>query len=72
MQAILNLFQEGLFFSTFPNKTVALTVCALSVLGCIVIPYLLGSINSAIVVSKLFFNEDVRTHGSGNALRGVH
>lgn len=67
MSTFFSLFQEGLFFSTFPNKTVALTVCVISVLGCIIIPYLLGSINSAIVVSKLFFNEDVRTHGSGNA-----
>ena len=29
--------------------------------------YLLGSINSAIIVSKTFFGEDVRTKGSGNA-----
>lgn len=29
--------------------------------------YFLGSINSAIIVSKLFFHEDVRTKGSGNA-----
>lgn len=67
MNAFFSLFQEGLFFSTFPNKTVALTVCIVSVLGCIIVPYLLGSINSALVVSKLLFNEDVRTHGSGNA-----
>lgn len=67
MQAFLNLFQEGFFFSTFPNKTVALVICALSVFGCIIIPYLLGSINSAIIVSKIFFHEDVRQHGSGNA-----
>ena len=29
--------------------------------------YLLGSINSAIIVSKLFYRDDIRTHGSGNA-----
>ncbi len=29
--------------------------------------YLLGSINSAIIVSKLLYNDDVRRHGSGNA-----
>ena len=29
--------------------------------------YLLGSINSAIIVSKTFYHEDIRTHGSGNA-----
>ncbi len=29
--------------------------------------YLLGSINSAIIVSKIFYHDDIRTHGSGNA-----
>lgn len=32
-----------------------------------VIPYLLGSINPAIVFSKRIYKDDVRTHGSGNA-----
>lgn len=34
---------------------------------CMIIPYLLGSINPAIIFSKLFYHDDVRTHGSGNA-----
>ncbi len=29
--------------------------------------YLLGSINSAVMISKSFFGDDVRNHGSGNA-----
>ncbi len=29
--------------------------------------YLLGSINSAIIVSKLLYHDDIRNHGSGNA-----
>ena len=29
--------------------------------------YLLGSVNSAIVVSKIFYHDDIRRHGSGNA-----
>lgn len=29
--------------------------------------YLLGSVNSAIIVSKLLYKEDIRTKGSGNA-----
>ncbi len=29
--------------------------------------YLLGSINSAIIVSKILYKDDIRTHGSGNA-----
>ncbi|MFM2386062.1 MAG: glycerol-3-phosphate 1-O-acyltransferase PlsY [Bacteroidota bacterium] len=33
----------------------------------VVLAYLLGSISTAIVVGKAFFNIDVREHGSGNA-----
>ena len=33
----------------------------------IVISYLLGSINFAVIVSKIFTREDVRNMGSGNA-----
>ncbi len=32
-----------------------------------IIPYMLGSLNAAIIVSKLKFNDDIRRHGSGNA-----
>ncbi|MBR2907636.1 MAG: glycerol-3-phosphate 1-O-acyltransferase PlsY [Clostridia bacterium] len=34
---------------------------------CIVIPYLLGSLNFAIIISKLVYKEDIRSYGSGNA-----
>ena len=33
----------------------------------IIAAYLLGSINTAIVVSKTLYRDDIRTHGSGNA-----
>lgn len=33
----------------------------------IIAAYLLGSVNTAIVVSKVFYGDDVRKHGSGNA-----
>jgi acyl phosphate:glycerol-3-phosphate acyltransferase len=33
----------------------------------IIIAYLLGSLPSAVLVGKLFYNTDVREHGSGNA-----
>ena len=32
-----------------------------------VIPYLLGSMNFGVMISRRRFNDDVRTHGSGNA-----
>ena len=34
---------------------------------CIAVPYLLGSINPAIVFSRLIYHDDIRNHGSGNA-----
>ena len=37
------------------------------VLACIAVPYLLGSINPAILISRKMFNADIREHGSGNA-----
>ena len=33
----------------------------------IAVSYLLGSINSAIIVSRLMYRDDIRNHGSGNA-----
>lgn len=40
---------------------------ALRILVCAVMGYLLGTLNGAIVISKLLHHEDVRTKGSGNA-----
>ena len=34
---------------------------------CIIVPYLLGSINPAILISKTVYHEDIRDFGSGNA-----
>ena len=40
---------------------------ALPLLFCAAIGYLLGSINSSIILTRLFKKEDIRDHGSGNA-----
>jgi glycerol-3-phosphate acyltransferase PlsY len=37
------------------------------VLICMIIPYLLGSLNFAIIISKIFYRDDIRKYGSGNA-----
>ena len=37
------------------------------ILGSVVVSYLLGSLSSAIIVSKILYKEDIRSHGSGNA-----
>ena len=42
-------------------------VFILCVLLCMVIPYLLGSLNFAVIISKLFYHDDIRKYGSGNA-----
>ena len=34
---------------------------------CVIVPYLLGSINWALVISRVFYHDDIRNHGSGNA-----
>ena len=47
------------------NGAPLLLLCG--VILCIVIPYLLGSINPAILISRLVYRDDIRTHGSGNA-----
>ncbi len=46
------------------GRTVAI-VCG--VLLCMIIPYLLGSLNFGIILSKKLFHEDIRNSGSGNA-----
>lgn len=43
----------------------ALTVAA--ILLCAAAAYLLGSINMSIIISKIFYHDDIRLHGSGNA-----
>ena len=34
---------------------------------CIAIPYLLGSVNTSIILSKAIYHDDIRKYGSGNA-----
>lgn len=68
---IYNWFENGLLrflFNkyTFTEGTTALII-GLSFIFCIAVSYLLGSVNFALVVSKLFYHDDVRNHGSGNA-----
>lgn len=45
----------------------AYALLMLCVLGCIAAGYFLGSVNSALVVSRSVFHDDIRKYGSGNA-----
>ncbi|MBR6782790.1 MAG: glycerol-3-phosphate 1-O-acyltransferase PlsY [Clostridia bacterium] len=48
--------------------TVAATAITVGgILLCMIIPYLLGSLNFGVMISRRRFHDDVRTHGSGNA-----
>lgn len=49
------------------SETLSVIFTVLCALCSIVIPYLIGSINSAILISKIRHHEDIRTFGSGNA-----
>lgn len=42
-------------------------IAALVLLACAVAAYLLGSLNFAVILSKLFHHDDIRNYGSGNA-----
>ncbi|MBO6019950.1 MAG: glycerol-3-phosphate 1-O-acyltransferase PlsY [Clostridia bacterium] len=68
----MSILQEGFLARIFASGAVGdsvffLCIKPLSVLlCCVLIPYLLGSVNSAFIVSKLLFHDDIRRHGSGN------
>ncbi len=49
------------------DENAAAVLCLIAGILCIVLPYLLGSINPAIMISKIFYRDDIRLHGSGNA-----
>ena len=50
----------------FSSEAIALAFPIIAALLVIAVSYLLGSINSAIIVSKLVYRDDVRRYGSGN------
>lgn len=58
---IVNVANNGLSGGKYIALTIGFAIIS------IVAGYLLGSINSAIIVSKALYNDDIRNHGSGNA-----
>ncbi|MBR3893719.1 MAG: glycerol-3-phosphate 1-O-acyltransferase PlsY [Clostridia bacterium] len=61
-----NLVQWLIQRFSIGETTAAILTLAAGLLS-IVIPYLIGSINPAILISTMFYRDDIRTHGSGNA-----
>ncbi len=62
-------FNQGLLvaLSGSVNETVYAVLYLVFMLVTMVASYLLGSINTAILVSRLLYKDDVRRYGSGNA-----
>ena len=66
---VLDLNKNGQFFDEYPLPL----YIVLAVLFAAVVPYLLGSINTAVLFSRILYKEDIRTKGSGNAgLTNMH
>ena len=49
------------------NSTAKMLLMIGLVLACVIIPYLLGSVNFAVILSKIKYKNDIRDYGSGNA-----
>ncbi len=49
------------------DKEISVWLWGVLILLCIIVPYLLGSINTAIIISKKVYKQDIRSFGSGNA-----
>ncbi|MBQ7669530.1 MAG: glycerol-3-phosphate 1-O-acyltransferase PlsY [Clostridia bacterium] len=58
-------FLQEVIMPKYPGNPIL--VIALGCFVCALIGYLLGSINFSIIISKVFYKDDIRTHGSGNA-----
>ncbi len=54
-------------YQFFPESAWWWIAYIVGILACIAVPYLLGSINPAILISRKMFHADIREHGSGNA-----
>ncbi len=67
----MTVWEEGLLNQFFKanslSETAGLAVTIAAVVLCMVISYLIGSVNFSIIVSKNYYHDDIRLHGSGNA-----
>ena len=62
-----NLFSFLIDEFNLGNTQTALYLMLAGVVLCIIIPYLIGSVNPAIILSQKIYHDDIRSHGSGNA-----
>lgn len=68
---IYNWFKTGLVRAILSggklDEAGTAALVGIALVSCMIIPYLLGSVNWALVISKLVYHDDIRRHGSGNA-----
>lgn len=62
---IYNILISSLPEGTSDNIKIAIYIAF--VIFCIAVPYILGSLNFAVIISKVFYHDDIRKYGSGNA-----
>ena len=63
----MKLLNEGIIYSISAEGWQLYLIYGLFVLIGIAAAYLLGSVNSAIIISRILYRDDIRRHGSGNA-----
>ena len=63
----MNIFNHGIYQFVTESNEKNIVLLILFIFASVVVSYLLGSLSSAIIVSKALYKEDIRTHGSGNA-----
>ncbi|MBP3436620.1 MAG: glycerol-3-phosphate 1-O-acyltransferase PlsY [Clostridia bacterium] len=63
---MLDFIQKGLLYTLY-GEFIPQNIFVICVVLCVFVPYLLGSFNAAVFVSKHIYKEDVREKGSGNA-----
>lgn len=59
--------QWGIYGFIQCEESAVVPILTLFSVFCAIAAYLLGSINSAIIISKAVYHDDIRKHGSGNA-----
>ena len=59
-----HFLNEGVLYYKLGPGALFFILCTLL---CVILPYLLGSVNFAVIISAQRYNDDVREHGSGNA-----
>lgn len=61
------MLYPGLVPLMYGEEQIPVPISIIVMLLALLIPYLLGSFNTAVFISKRIYNDDVRNYGSGNA-----